>query len=1237
MQKKALCAKRPVLLNERRWLMQSKTLLVMKLMCILLTVCCLGASAHSVSQTVTFSGKKVSLEIVFGEIKKQTGYLVTCDMLLLKSAKAVSIEAKDMQLEEFLALLLKNQPMEFTIRNKTIFITAKRQSTVTFNSDETEVLEQTISGTVKDTDGKPLQNVSVILQPINKGTVTNESGNFSFKNIAIGFYTLELSLVSYSKLSKEIYLGNSAFHINITLEPSSDMQQEVVVSTGYQTISRERSAGSFSKPDMQILAERPGSVNILQRLDGLVAGLTVNNSPSASQNPFLIRGLSTVGIPAPGNANTMTGTNRNPLYVVDGVPLDDISTINPQDVADITVLKDATAASIWGARASNGVIVVTTKKGTVNEKITLQYDGFVNFQGRPQLDNMPVLDNRQFITAATEIFNLQDADNPIRYPQLYPWNTISGYQGIANTGVPPHEAILYAGYLGNSTPQQTQSSLDSLASINNRQQIKDLWYRNALLTSHTLSASGGGKIHSFYGSVTYTNTTTNRPEDRDNFFKLNFRQDFRFNERLQVYVITDLSNSIINTHRNIAADNRFYPYQLFKDDNGNNLSIPYMRYLSDSLRLAFQQRSRINLDYIPLNEVGLGSTKNDALLNRIISGVSLKIIKGLKFEGTYGYIKGNRKTTAFDDEQSYLVRAELLQFTVAPTPSSTPQYYLPNKGGQFTTAQQTQRNWTIRNQLVYDKQWRDNYHQLTLLAGQESQEQLMTYNSNTLRGFDPRLQTFGIVDHKTLNSPGLAGPVMPNSGSRSTLINNASINNETQIRFRSYYANGAYTFNDKYSVNASWRIDGSNLFGLDKSAQNKPVWSIGTKWAIGREKFISSANWMDDLAIRATYGITGNAPIPGTASSYDVLNPVTGGALPGGSGLIIATAANPKLTWESTKTINAGLDFTVLNNRITGSIDIYKKKTDNLLGELPVNSFTGYSTIVGNLGTLENKGVEITLTTLNVKTKNFNWTTQLAMAYNRNRIIRLNTLAQITTGHQQTQQRYVEGYSAFALFAYEYAGLNDKGDPTILLQDKSATSATNVSTPDDVKFMGTYQPKWSGGVTNRFNYRNFRLTINTVFNLGHVMRRDVNLFYTGRLRHGNMSAGGFTSGNVHAEFANRWKKAGDEELTNIPSYVVSQATSDSRRDVRYYQYADINVIDASYVKLRDITLSYTLPNHISNILRSNYIDLRVQVGNLMLWKANKFDIDPEFHDAFSGVRGILSNQHTFTFGMHVNF
>lgn len=1205
----------------------------MRLTTVILIASLLQVSAATFGQRITLEQKNAPLPAVLKEIRKQSGFDFYYDFNQIQKDQKVTINVHNVNLEEALDKVFKGSDLEYTIQGKIVAIRKKEQISM---MDEVAAYFSNIniSGQVIDELGNPLAGATVFVAmdgqefdhagPANKksGTVTNADGEFVLKNVDEHAYIL-ISYVGYVskrvKAAKEMGL--------IRMEPQSGKLNEVsvTVSTGYQTISKERSAGSFAKPDMAIVENRTGSMNILQRLDGLVAGLTINNAPNASQNPFLVRGLSTIGVR--GDSGNFGGTNRNPLFVVDGIPMDDISTVNPQDVADITVLKDATAASIWGARASNGVIVISTKRAGKDEKLKISYDAFINFQGRPDLDYFKILNSRQFIQAATEVFD----------PVIYPWASASAFTTTGGTGVAPHEMIQYNLSRGLITPAKAKASLDSLANLDNRQQIKDLWYRNASLMNHTISFSAGGSKYSFYGSGAYTNAMSNRPGERNNAYKINLRQDFSIGKFIQLNLITDLNQNTSSAKRNIQVNNNFYPYQMFKDGTGNNLSIPYMGELSEEVRPDFQNRSRVDLNYNPLDEFNYGYTKDNSLLSRNILGLKVKLLEGLKFEGTYGYIKGTGKREVYDDTKSYLVRSELVQFTVAPTTGSTPVYYLPNTGGKYSLTNLDQQNWTIRNQLSYDKSWSGDRHQLSLLLGQEAQEQRQTSNGSTVRGYNELLQTFGAIDYATLGVNGVENPVMQNSSGVSLLSNDQFNQTERLSRFTSYYANLAYTYQRKYALNGSFRIDKSNLFGLDQSAQNKPVWSIGGKWMASTEDFMAGLSWVNDLAFRATYGLTGNSPDPGTAASHDILTADQSGFLPGRTGAHIATPSNTKLTWESTRNINFGIDFGLLNHRVTGSIDLYQKKTSNLLGIVPTNTFTGYANIIGNLGDLENKGIELSLNTANIQKGVFRWNTLFNLAYNKNMITKLAVDAPITTTKGRVKQQYVEGFPAFALFAYKFAGLDQLGDPQIQLADGSVTKTPNIGKVEDVRFMGTYQPVWSGGITNVFSYKNFTLSANAIFNLGHVMRKDVNQVFTNRITHSNINYDGFTTGNLHADFANRWKQPGDELLTTVPSYVANSSLSYTRRDTEYYTYSDINVVSASYVKLRDITLAYNLPALLTRKLQAEQITFRAQLSNLMLWRANKDHIDPEYMDTAQGTRSILVNQGTVSFGINVKF
>lgn len=1180
------------------------------------------ASALAIAQNITVNKKNSTLFAVLKEIRKQSGYDFYYEQNDLVLQSKISVNVNDQPIEQVLHGILDKLDLTYEVNNK-IFTIRKKNVQRSSNFTAQQGIE--VWGKVTNTGNTALPGATITIKGTSTSTKTDQNGLFHFQKV-----NPNSSLII-------TYLGHKTEEIRVKENLSVQLQMEnaaleevVIVNTGYQSISKERSTGSFSKPDMSVLSNRTGSMNVLQRLDGLIPGLAVNNAPNAAQNPLLIRGLTTIGLP--NSSRVYSGTNRNPLYVVDGIPVDDVSSINPQDVDNITVLKDATAASIWGARASNGVIVITTKKGANNSSVSIQYDGFFNFQGKPNLDYTPSLDSKQFIAAAKEVFD----------PIAYPWATVSAYGNLSGSGVAPHERILYNLNRGLISQEQANSSLDSLASLDNRQQIKDLWYRNASLMNHTVSAATGSENYSFYGSAAYTDTRNSSPDEKNKSYKINLNNNFNAGKKIKINLVNDLTNTNTRTPRNINIDYNYYPYQMFKDASGNHLDMSYMQYLTDETRVDYENRSRINLGYVPLDERLYGNTAANTFTSRNVLGLNVKVIEGLQFEGTYGYVKRNSKTESYDDEKSYRVRSELVQFTVAPDINSTPIYYLPTTGGVYDVDNVNQDNWTVRNQFSYNRDWSDDKHQLTALLGQEMQENQIKMTGSLVRGYNDLLQTYAPVDYSTLGLSGVNNPVMSNylSG-RSILYKDFFDQSFSQTRFLSYYSNLAYTYARKYSLNASFRIDQSNLFGIDKAAQNKPVWSIGGKWNISREEFMSNVHWLDNLALRTTYGLTGNAPSPGVAASYDILTSSSSPSFLNGTGLSINTPSNAKLTWESTKNTNIGLDFAFLNQRISGSIDVYRKNTENLLGYMPTNSFSGYSSIVGNIGNLDNKGIELSLQATPVNGNNFSWNTILNLAYNKNKLKQLNFSTAISTAAAKIFDQYAEGYPAFAVFAYQYAGLDELGDPQIQLHDGTITKAPSAAKVEDVIFKGSMQPVWTGGFSNIFSYKSLSLAANTVFNLGHVMRRDVNSYYAGRLTHTNATVAytgsGFTGGNVHSDFLDRWKQPGDELITDIPSYVSNSSTSAARRNVGYYTYGDINVISASYIKLRDITLSYRLPKTMLQNLKINDIALRLQVSNLLLWTANNEGIDPEYHNAYSGIRSIPTNQGSIALGANIKF
>ncbi|WP_165958233.1 SusC/RagA family TonB-linked outer membrane protein [Segetibacter sp. 3557_3] len=1190
----------------------------MRITAFLLLLACVQVSAKGIAQKVNLSEKDASLSKIFLQIKKQTGYTFWYEDNLLKGAKNVTIQVRDLPLEQALQMCLKEQDLSYEIIDKTIVI-HKKKLVVLQSTEQSFKLPPFIDvrGRVVDEKGQAIEGVTVTVKGTNKGTATNGNGEFVLKEVDENA-TLAFSGVMVQSHETPVNRRTDVGPVALTAKVTAMNVVSVSVNTGYQTISKERSAGSFAKADMAIVANRTTSMNVLQNLDGLLPGLVVNQTPLRS--PLLVRGLSTTG-------GTGASTSTQPLYVVDGLvmpdlgspnPQDDptmmpgLSNINPQDIESIVLLKDATAASIWGARAANGVIVITTKKGSFNSSLRVNYSGFTNVQGRPNLNYTPVLSSGQFIDVAKDIFNTPG------YQAQYPWGNVGSFP---NTGsiLTPHDVILYNQARGLITGGRANAQLDSLAGINNHGQISDLFYRPATLSNHTLSLTGGSDKYSFYGSLSYTDTKSDQPGEKNQNYKLNLNQNIRPAKWMRVSILTDLSNNISSAKKNYQTNYQSLPYQLFRDEKGSNISTPYVSGVSDSVLKSWEARSRISLDFNPLDEFERSTTNYEFLQLRLNGGLEIDLFKGLKFVGNYGYIKGTRKQTDLERLSSYAVRREIVHFTVAPNATTLPVYSLPTNGGRLTTMNGINRNWTIRNQFVYDRSW--NKHQLTALAGQEAQEQFTTNTTSRVRGFDEDLLTSAAVDYKTLGGF-LMNPVWPNYVSvASTLTNDAFSTNEVTSRFTSYYSNAAYTYDRKYTLNASARIDQSNLFGKDKSAQNKPVWSAGAKWMASNEEFMRPAEWLQQLGVRLTYGITGNSPNAGTAASQDITGPSGSAFFPGNIGMRIITAGNPKLTWERTKTLNMGLDFAVLNYRLHGSIDLYDKKTDNLIGLIYPNSLNGWASIVGNQGDIHNKGIELSLNSVNVQTKNFNWNSLLTFAYNRNKIVRFTTGAAITTGATQVQQALREGYSAFTIFAYDYVGLDNTGKTVIRLADGKETTDRAITKPEDILYMGTYQPIWNGGFSNNFRYKNLRLSANIIYQMGHKMRRNRNLIFGGPLTR-----------NMSPEFLARWKAPGDEAITDIPPYITNASPIAALTNTDYFTRGSNNVLDASFAKLRDITLFYDLPKNLVSKIHSQGLTFRVQLNNVMLWKANKYGIDPEFQDLVLPV-----NQNTVAFGVNLSF
>jgi hypothetical protein len=664
---------------------------------------------------------------------------------------------------------------------------------------------------------------------------------------------------------------------------------------------------------------------------------------------------------------------------------------------------------------------------------------------------------------------------------------------------------------------------------------------------------------------------------------------------------------------------------MFADATGNPLSQAYLKRLEE-FRATSETASKINLDYIPLSEPD--KTLNDQInmTSRINAGLSIKLLKGLTYEGRAQYQRGSFENYEYYNQDAYKVRDELAYFTKAATiVGSNPTYYLPSKGGHYSTQNNTTTSWTLRNQLNYDRVFNQK-HQLNIIAGTEVRDELTKSVQTYRRGYDYQTLTYSLYNEDSLAVLGVTNPVNYLTGrTTNNLLTSKPVTYlESERRFVSGYSNAAYTFDRRYTLNGSIRYDQSNLFGTNKSLQYKPIWSLGAGWNVSKEKFFN-VDKINNLNFRFTYGLAGNAPNPGYAGPFDIVSASNVAYFSGmGLGYTILVPRNDNIRWERTATTNAGIDFAILNNRISGTVDVYKKLTTDLLGYQPADPTSGWSYTYNNLGDIENKGIEIQLTTNNIVGKNFRWSTNFTLAYNKNKITNLKPASVLTTSGK-INSTFVEGYSAYGLFAYQYQGLDANGNPyAFKTNGKDTARLLGDLTANDPLFAGTTQPLWFGGITNNLSYKQFSLSFLIVYNFGNVMRRDVNQYYTGRL-----------STNIPVYFNDRWQVAGDELKTNVPKYIGNTALN-SQRYVNLYTQGNTNIESASYAKLRDITLSYQLPQKSISRLGFNDFSIYTQVNNLMLWKNNNYDIDPEYYNLSAGTR-TSKMPPFFTIGVRTSF
>ncbi|WP_316753334.1 SusC/RagA family TonB-linked outer membrane protein [Pedobacter gandavensis] len=1183
----------------------------MKLIILLLIASILQVSANTFAQKISIDKKNADLKSVINEIRAQSGYDFFYDKEVIKEARPVTIKFKNIDLSEALVRIFKDQPISYTlaeadraiILNERTKIVVKRNVDLGINID--------VSGKVVDENGQALPGATVRIKGTSTVVTTDINGMFSLKNVKEN----DLILVNFlgfkeKELKASANLGTIGMTMNV-----ANLEEVLVVSTGYQNLAKERVTGSFGSVTKAQL-EKP-SVNIAQRLIGTNAGVQALSMDADGNPMFEIRGQSTLYNPS-YDANT---NKREVLVVVDGFPVQGgLASINPNDVESVTILKDAAAASIWGARSANGVIVVTTKKGKQGG-LKVEFSAFTRVGAKLDLDYV----NPKASSAETVDYTKYSFDR----------NTFFVNSGVLESNYyynyTPAQVALNEHKLGFLTTQQKDAELARLATLDNRQQIKDLLLENPLNQQYNLTLSGATQRMNNMVSMLFEKNQSNFKNTGNKKYMLNWRNNSNLTSWLDLNLSAmlqhgDYTNNgvvlggvskpmTINpfipfSSTSIVANpdiQSLAPFEMLQNPDGSFTDIGsefYNPVIDRFIRKDLFPYS--DWSYNPAREINSRDITTKDYTTRLQAGLRIKLLEGLTFEPKVQlerYVANNR---ALYGEDSYTTRT-IVNTAAAYNPATmntAPILNIP-KGSILDQSKSQYTVWSFRTQLAYDRRFGTD-HEINAVAGTETYDRKAeTFSSPRAFGFNKTTNQVGIYP----NGTGSAAVPLKNFLNSSQAILGYT-NGFGYVRERTFsgYANASYTYKSKYTVSGSARFDAANYITDDPKYRYNPFWSVGGAWNVGKEEFIAAKDWIDALVIRTTFGYNGNVD---RGTSFKPLISVGGSPNTYTNEYVayLASLGNPMLRWEKTGILNAAVDFSFFKGKLFGKVDFYNKNSKDLIASVSIPSVNGSTTQRFNAAKLNNRGIEIELGTVQKLSKDLTWTGNVNLSYNYNKITDLYLVYQSpinmtysATDPSSTSSGWVQGHNANALWLHKYVGIQN-GAPAVAgadgqYQNLISYYPANWNGPDFLEDYGTKVAPYTLGLINSFNYKNFNLSFIITGKMGHKFLRtgfDYPVQWSGTRVLPNKYLG--------------------EVLNADPSAIVPLPANDESEMYNYENYTPMmNYLlqSATHFRLQEVNLTYKLPALALKKMGLNGACIYIQGNDLLTVVANDFKEDPEY-------------------------
>lgn len=1018
-----------------------------------------------------------------------------------------------------------------------------------------------ITGTVINVlDKKPIQGATVKLLPSGITTISNIDGKFSFTS---GLENDKLQISHLGFKTELLSIKNTESNLLVSLSMENNQMKEVAIfSTGYQSISKERATGSFVQIDSALLNRRV-STSVLDRLDGITSGLIFNKSLGSGNNAAIsIRGRSTIF------------ANPDPLIVVDNFPYDgNINNINPNDIESISVLKDAAAASIWGVKAGNGVIVITTKRGKTSDKLHITFNANTTYSNKPNLHYQPEISSSDYINLEEFLFNKGYYNNTIN----------DGYSTIS-----PALSIFLQKRNGQISASDSTSQIQQLKIKDVRNDLEKYIYRPAIKQQYFFSLDGGGPTNTFYLSAGYDKNLNNKVSSNDDRFTLNASNSYSFlNNKLQLLagVLLSTSTSKVN---NDTYTHPLYPYEQLADADGNHLTVVQNGGLRKQFTDTAGMGKLLDWNYRPLDD---NISNNNSRLTDYKLNTSLKYIffKGLDIVVNYQYEKGVNDNTLLHTNDSYYTRNLINSYSQIDPITETVQRPIPIGGVENISNSSYSSNYG-RAQINYAKKIGTS-HDLNILAGIEVKDYKSSSASNTLYGFNPSDDSSIPVDYLSYFQQyyGYGANTIPYGVQQGFSVD----------RTRSAFVNASYVYDGKYTLSASARRDESNIFGVKTNQKGVPLWSSGIMWNVNKEKFYHSGLF-PVLKLRITYGYNGN--VDKTTSAFLTAQD-SGPNLWNTEYTSIVNPPNPSLRWEKDRNINIGLDFITKNDLFSGSIDYYIKKGIDLIANSPIAPQTGTTQFKGNAADTKTTGFDLIINKNTIGISTIKWSSTLLFSFSKDIItnykVKQGNNAQIIVGNYLNP---VQGYPYNAIFSYPYRGLDNQGKPNGMLNGTITQDYSKILSSNDISnliYNGSATPLIYGSFRNNLGYGKFDLSFNITYKFDYCFRRP-NIFS------GSNNFGSF--GYLESDYEKRWQNPGDESKTNIPALTYPQ--NDAQNG--FFQGSSILVEKADNIRLQDVKLSYYLRLPKGSAILKN-LQIYCYVNNIgIIWKATKQKIDPDY-------------------------